>query len=130
MELRLNRLRRKLGFAGSVILILVAFVGISLLAYHLTGLGEPPQVGIRVEIKENDIVVVAENGSIAAGDWEYKVYSVVTNPPSMTTPTYESLEPGKEVVLRSDVSRGTYKVQIFHKPSSQFIHETELEIEG
>lgn len=123
-------LREKLGLAGSIILVLSAFVGASTFMYYFTGIGGLPKVGLRAVSRENDVVLVVENGSIPHQDWEYQVYSEASNPPLQGTSTLEDLEPGKEIVLESGLPPGTYIVRIWHKPSSTFIYETKLRVGG
>lgn len=123
-------LREKLGLAGSIILVLSVFVGASIFMYYFTGIGGLPEVGLKTVSRENDVVLVVENGSIPHQEWRYQVYSEVSNPPVQGTSTLEDLEPGKEIVLESGLSPGTYIVRIWHNPSSAFIYETELRVGG
>lgn len=126
----LNHLKKNLGLAGVVLSALIAFVAISTILYFFTGIGGAPEVSLRAVTRENDVVLIVDNGEISSADWKFKVYSVVSNPPSQGKMTMEDIEPGKEIVLKSGLSQGRYAVKIWHEPSNQFIYETEVHIGG
>ena len=119
-----------MGFAGISLTMMSAFVIGSVIVYYATGMGEVPPVEMSVTAHDNSILLNVHSGRIPAGDWEYLVFDERVNPPIIWTSAPADIEPGKNIVLESDLRSATYRVQIRHKPTLKFIFETKVTIGG
>jgi hypothetical protein len=126
----LRRFRREMGVAGSVLIVMIAFVTIPVIVYHAAGIGEVPPVNLEVVARDNAIVLVVLNGRIPAEDWEYLVFDERVNPPTTWVSAPTDMEPGENILLGSDLLPATYRVQVRHKPTLKFIFETKVTVGG
>lgn len=121
---------RWMGIAGVSLAMMSTFVIASVIVYHATGMGEVPPVELSVVAHDNVIMLTVLDGKIPAGDWEYLVFDERVNPPIMWDPAPADMEPGGDIVLKSDARPATYRVQIRHKPTLKFIFETKVTVGG
>lgn len=126
----LRSARRWMGIAGISLSIMSTFVIASVIVYYATGMGEVPPVELSVAAHDNTITLTILDGMIPAEDWEYLVFDERVNPPIMWDPAPTDMEPGEDIVLKSDARPATYRVQIRHKPTLKFIFETKVTVGG
>lgn len=126
----LPHVRQSMGIAGISLSIMSTFVIASVIVYYATGMGEVPPVELSVVAHDNTITLTILDGMIPAEDWEYLVFDERVNPPIVWDPAPADMEPGEDIVLKSDARPATYRVQIRHKPTLKFIFETKVTVEG
>jgi hypothetical protein len=119
-----------MGIAGISLTIMGIFVISSVIIYYTTGMGAIPPVEVDVKVYDNSIILNVRNGRVPAKDWEYLVFDERVNPPIIWTPAPEDIEPGKNILLASELPPATYRVQIRHKPTYKFIFETKVTVKG
>ena len=118
----------KIGFSEALYLILILTIGLSIIYFQVSGIGNPPKVKLISTVKDDDVIIKVIEGSVSKSDWQYIVYNVDTNPPIIWTQPNFPLETGREIVLASNLPPGTYKIIIMHKPSQRIIYEGKVKI--
>lgn len=120
-EVKPVRKKRRFGIAEWFLILAIGVVVSSVAIYHITGVGRPPSVDITPVVRDNFILLVVTDGRIPASDWEYLVFDERLNPPVVWVPAPADMEPGAEIVLKSNLIPSTYRVQIRHIPTAKFI---------
>ncbi|MEM2896113.1 MAG: hypothetical protein QXG01_00825 [Candidatus Bathyarchaeia archaeon] len=125
-----HRVWRWMGIAGISLAIMILFVLGSVVVYYTMGMGEVPRIEVDVEVYDNSIILNVRSGRMQAKDWEYLVFDERVNPPIAWSPAPADMEPGKSILLGSNLPPATYRVQIRHKPTYKFIFETKVTVRG
>lgn len=128
-EIKPVRKKRRFGLAEWFLIVAIGVVVSSAAIYYITGMGRPPSVDITPVVQDNAILLVVNDGRIPASDWEYLVFDDRTNPPVAWVPAPADMEPGAEIVLKSNLTSSTYRVQIRHIPTTKFILDDKVTIE-
>lgn len=126
----IRRLYHWLGVAGVSLAMMGIFVIGSAIFYYASGIGEPPSVKLGLSVYENSIILTVHNGMVSAEDWEYLVFDERVNPPITWNPAPTAMRPGQNILLSSNLSPATYRVQIRHKPTLKFIFENKVTVGG
>ena len=128
MENHPPKILGKIGFSEALYMFLILVIGLSMIYFQVSGIGNPPKVRLISTVKDNNIIIKVIEGSVPRSDWQYIVYNVDTNPPIIWIQSNSPLETGREIVLASNLPPGTYKIIIMHKPSQRIIYEAKVKI--
>ncbi len=120
--------KRYLGFAEYFFIVTLLIVLFSSALYYLTGMGNPPKVQLQLKAQRGEIILKVIKGHIPSKEWEYLVFNERSNPPVSWTPAPEDIETGKEIKLKSNLPRATYRVQIRHKPTGKFVMDGKVTV--
>lgn len=118
----------KYGVSEIIYFTLIIILGISILYFQLSGVGNPPKVKIITSVKDSNIIIKVVEGNVPRYDWQYIVYNVDTNPPIIWIQSKSPLSNGREIILASGLPSGTYKIIIMHKPTQKIIYEEKVTI--
>lgn len=125
---RLQSLRSRLGIAGVVLIILIAFVIISVVSYYASGVGIVPTVKADLKAQDSSVFLVVKDGIILAQDWEYMVFDARFAPTTTWFSGPANIEPGANILLASNLDRGTYRVLLRHKPTRNTFFDNRVAI--
>ncbi|HID90552.1 TPA: hypothetical protein EYP44_01165 [Candidatus Bathyarchaeota archaeon] len=123
-----GRRRRRFGIAEYSLALLFALVGIPVLIYYVTGMGIPPTVRMTAEAKGDSVVLVVEEGKVAANDWEYILFDERLNPPVEWIQGPGDIEAGAEIILGSGLKPSKYRLKIRHVPTARLILDTKVDV--
>ena len=126
--IKARRRRRRIGLAEGFLIAVVTFVVGSALVYYVTGIGNPPSVGMTPLARGDAIVLEVAEGSVPANDWQYLVFDDRINPPVDWTSAPADINPGAEIVLAEGLAPATYRVQIRHIPTAKFLMDTKVTV--
>lgn len=125
---RTGKLRRTIGVAGSVLIILVLTVAAAAAYYNISGMGKPPEVKFELVARGGSVFLKVLDGAVPQSDWEYQIYDRRSNPPVSWRQGIADLTPGSEIQLAFGLAPSVYRVRIRHVPTAMFLLDSDITI--